>query len=110
MNAMTTTERRRAPRRAVVDGELAVLPWGLSVQILDISTTGVLVQSAHAPRAGAAGRLTLTLGGLPFSADIEVRRVTAVAGSSDCRIGMTFVDLSVDNRRTIERFTAQHTS
>ena len=103
-------ERRRSPRREVVDGELAVLPWGMSVQILDISTAGVLVQSAQTARSGATGRLTLTIGGEPFSADVEVRRVVNVTGSSDCRIGMMFVDLSADNRRTIERFTQQHTS
>ena len=102
-------ERRRAPRREVVDGERAVLPWGMSVQILDISTAGVLVQSAQFARAGVTGRLTLTLGGQPFSADVEVRRVVPVTGSGDCRLGMMFIDLSVENRRTIERFT-QHTS
>jgi hypothetical protein len=103
-------ERRRAPRREVVDGELAVLPWATSVQILDVSTAGVLVQSAQSARPGATGRLTLTLGGEPFSADVEVRRVTPAPGTGDCRIGMMFIDLSADNRRTIERFTAQHTS
>jgi hypothetical protein len=106
---MTTplTERRRAPRRDVVDGELAVLPWGMSVRILDISTAGVLVHSAQVARNGASGRLTLTIGGQPFSADVEVRRVVPVAGSAECRMGMMFVDLSVENRRTIERFTQQ---
>lgn len=110
MSTATFAERRRAPRREVVDGELAVLPWGMSVQILDISTTGVLAQSGQSARTGATGRLTLTLSGQPFSADVEVRRVDPVAGSGDCRLGMMFIDLSLESRRTIERFTQQHTS
>jgi hypothetical protein len=110
MTVVPHHERRRAPRREVVDGELAVLPWGMSVQVLDISTAGVLVQSPQSARTGATGRLTLTLAGQPFTADVEVRRVVSVNGSSDCRLGMVFTDLSADHQRTIERFTDQRTS
>ena len=103
-------ERRRAPRYEIVAGELAVLPSPMSVQILDISLGGVLLQSSQFARIGATGRLTLTLGSQPFSAEVEVRRVVPVAGTDECRIGAMFLDISPENKRMIERFTEQGTS
>ena len=40
-------ERRRAPRYQVHGGEQAMLPVAGSVRILDISESGVLVESSH---------------------------------------------------------------
>jgi c-di-GMP-binding flagellar brake protein YcgR len=105
-----TEERRRAPRYEIVAGELAVLPSAMSVQILDISLGGVLLLSAQIARIGATGRLTLTLGSQPFSAEVEVRRVVPVAGTDECRIGAMFLGISPENARMIERFTDQGTS
>ena len=103
-------ERRRAPRYEIVAGELAILPSPMSVQILDISLGGVLLQSSQLARIGATGRLTLTLGSQPFSAEVEIRRVVPIAGSDECRIGAMFLDISSEGKRMIERFTEQGTS
>ena len=46
-------ERRKVERSAVEIGELAVLPVHMSVRVLDISLSGVLLQSAHPVERGA---------------------------------------------------------
>jgi hypothetical protein len=97
-------ERRRAPRREVTD-EFANESASMSVRVLDISTAGVLLQSPQRLAAGARGSLRFTLGGAPFQADIQVRRV---APGSDAgagyRIGATFVGMTWEHRQLIERF------
>ncbi len=101
-------ERRQTPRYDIDTGELAVLPSAASVQILDISLAGVLLQSVHVARVGSRGRLRLSLAGQPFSAEIEVRR-TMPAGTNCYRMGARFLDLSPEHERMIERFTQRTT-
>ena len=98
-------ERRKHPRLPIETGEAAIMPISLSVRILDISLAGVLVQSRQPARQGDRGRLRLALGGRPFTADVEVRRVTSGTGDNDYRIGVAFVGLSTEGRTMIERFT-----
>jgi hypothetical protein len=100
-------ERRRYSRRSV-ECELATVPSVLDVRVLDISVAGVLLQSSHRVEAGARGRLRLNLDGIPFTADLHVRRVLATADPrTGYRLGATFVDLSPDVRHLIERFMTQ---
>jgi len=97
-------ERRRSPRHEV-GGELVNLPANMSVRVIDISSAGVLLQSAHLLNPGARGSLRFTLAGAPFSADIQVQRVSTPSESgSGYRIGATFVGMSPEHRRLIERF------
>lgn len=98
-------ERRRSPRHDVIGGELAVVPIAMSVRLLDISLTGVLVQSSQPAKEGARGRLRLNLAGQPFSADVEVRRIAQGAGGQGYKIGARFVDLTDAQTRVIESFT-----
>jgi hypothetical protein len=100
-------ERRRHPRFPIESGEAAVLPVALSVRILDISLSGVLVQARQSARPGDRGRLRLDLGGMPFSADVEVRRVVPGGLPDDYKVGIAFVGLSSEHRQTIQRFTQQ---
>lgn len=97
-------ERRRAPRHEIDSGELAILPVSMSVRILDISLSGVLVEARQPAKEGTYGRLRLDMAGMPFVADIEVRRV-AGGGSGTYRIGAMFRDLSSDHQQMIARFT-----
>lgn len=97
-------ERRRAPRHPV-GGDFVNLPANMSVRVIDISSAGVLLQSAHLLNPGARGSLRFTLAGAPFSADIQVQRVsTSSEAGSGYRIGATFVSMTPENRRHIERF------
>lgn len=79
----------------------------MSVRILDISQSGVFVQARQAARPGDRGRLRLDLGGMPFSADVEIRRVVPGIGNDDYRIGIAFVGLSGEHRHMIRQFTQQ---
>ena len=102
-------ERRRSPRYDIETGELAVLPAANPVQILDISLSGVLLQSVHGAAVGSRGRLRMSLGGQPFLAEVEIRRTAPL--SVNChRMGALFVDISPEHERMIERFTQQRTS
>jgi len=102
-------ERRRSPRLTVEHGELAVLPYSITVQVLDISVGGVLLHSSRPVAAGERGNLRLNVGGQPFSANIEVQRVSAVSpgGGTGYSIGAMFVAISPEHRQVIERFTNQ---
>lgn len=97
-------ERRRSPRHQV-GGDFVNLPANMSVRVIDISSAGVLLQSAHLLNPGSRGSLRFTLAGAPFAADIQVQRVTTSAeAGSGYRIGATFVAMTPENRRHIERF------
>jgi hypothetical protein len=100
-------ERRRSPRYDIVAGELALLPFSITVEVLDISADGVLLQSNRLLGVGARGCLRLTIGGEPVAADIEVRRVSPGSPGTHpgYRIGATFVGLGSQHRQVIERFT-----
>ena len=81
------------------------LPGNMSVRVIDISTAGVLLQSAHLLNPGSRGSLRFTLAGAPFAADIMVQRVSSPAEpGSGYRIGATFVGMTPEHRRRIERF------
>ena len=89
----------------MVGGELAVLPISLSVRLLDISLTGVMVQTSQAAKEGARGRLRLDLAGQPFAAEVEVRRIAPGPGGQGYKIGARFLDLTDDQQIIIEGFT-----
>jgi PilZ domain len=101
-------ERRRSRRVAAHNAELTLLSLSMTVQVLDISLAGVLLQSSRLVEAGARGCLRLSLGGTPFSADVTVQRVVpsgSLAGGY--RLGATFVAISPEHRQVIQRFTSQ---
>ncbi len=101
-------ERRRAPRHEVAADGLAVLPSAVSVQVLDISLDGALLQSSHPVGVGSGGRLTLSLQGRRFSTQIEVCRVEQVAGDRPLyNLGVRFAGLGPEHHRAIEVFTWQ---
>lgn len=97
-------ERRRVPRLDVSE-EFAALPARMGVRVLDISTAGVLLQSAQRLTPGDRGNLRFSLAGAPFSAEIQVRRATEASQSSGgYRIGASFVEMSPEHRQLIDRF------
>jgi hypothetical protein len=103
-------EKRRSMRFEMGHVERAQLPTTQSVQVLDISVTGVLLQSSRPIDPGTRGCLKLNFWGTPFSADIEVRRadpVTNEGSSLGYRVGAIFVTISSEHRQLIERFASQ---
>jgi hypothetical protein len=103
-------ERRRSARIAMGHIEPAYLPMTQSVQILDISVTGVLLHSSKEIDTGTRGSLKLNFWGAPFGADVELRRVIPVTeykSNLGYRVGAAFVTIKPEHRQLIERFTSQ---
>jgi hypothetical protein len=109
MSELAPTERRRVPRAIIADTELSVLAFPIPVRLLDISLAGVLLESSHPVDLGVRGALRFNFGGVPFSADVKVERLDRQRNGSGERftIGASFVALSCQDQRVIERFADQ---
>jgi hypothetical protein len=81
------------------------VPVAESVRVLDLSSSGVLLETSSAPELGGIAKLKFSVGGEPLAADVEVRRVTAAPGGY--RVGARFVEMTPNHRRLIERFMGQ---
>jgi hypothetical protein len=104
------SDRRRVPRAVIADTELSVLAFPMPVRLLDISLGGVLLESSHPVELGTRGTLRFNFGGEPFSADVQVERLDTMrghAGADRFSIGASFVALSRQDQRVIERFADQ---
>jgi hypothetical protein len=79
------------------------------VRLLDISLGGVLLESSHAVELATRGTLRFNFGGVPFSADVKVERLQPQPNSGGTRyaVGASFVALSRQDQRVIERFAEQ---
>jgi c-di-GMP-binding flagellar brake protein YcgR len=109
MRDLGSTDRRRVPRAVIADTELSVLAFPIQVRLLDISLGGVLLEAAHAVELGTRGTLRFNFGGVPFSADVRVERLDRLRHGATDRftIGASFVALSRQDQRVIERFADQ---
>jgi len=101
-------ERRRAPRHVLQYGEFVGLPFSLTVQVMDISVAGVLLQSSRPVNVGARGALRLTFGDQSLNTDVAVTRVSPTSTGADgqYRIGAKFVSIRPEHRQLIERLTS----
>ncbi len=97
-------ERRRGPRHEAGGWSMGV-SVAESVRVLDLSRSGLLLQTVSRPEIGSRARLKLSVGGEPLAADVEVRRVAAAHGGF--HVGVRFVDMTPGHRRLIERFMGQ---
>ena len=79
-----------------------------SVRILDLSASGVLLQSHDAVDVNSKAMLRLSVAGAPFAAEIEVMRVALAPRSADgFRIAAQFREITPKHRQLIERFISQ---
>ena len=109
MDDRGSADRRRAPRAVIADTALSVLAFPIPVRLLDISLGGVLLESSQPVELATRGTLRFNFGGVPFSADVRVERMER-QGYSDAErftIGASFVALSRQDQRVIERFADQ---
>jgi hypothetical protein len=102
-------ERRRVPRAVIADTELSVLAFPIPVRLLDISLGGVLFETSNPVELGTRATLRLNFGGSPFSVAVKVERLQqARGGATDgYLVGASFVALSREDQRVIERFANQ---
>lgn len=101
-------ERRREPRVPVHRQVPEVtLPVSATVQLIDISETGVLLSSKQPLDVGRRAQLRLRVGADPITVIVEVRRLAPAprpGQSAPYRMGAEFVNLDEDSRRKIEGF------
>ena len=84
-------ERRRAVRQRVED-QLASMPIVASVQVMDISRTGVLLAADWPLTRGDQGTLCVDINGSSFKAAIQVQRVApARTGGHRHELGASFL-------------------
>ena len=84
-------ERRRAVRQRVED-QPASLPNVASVQVMDISRTGVLLAADSTFTPGDRGTLCVDINGSSFKASIQVQRVgPARTGGHRHELGASFL-------------------
>lgn len=110
MQNAVSSDRRRVPRALIAETELSVLAFPIPVRLLDISLAGVMLESSHPVDIGTRATLRFNFGGEPFSAEVKVARVERArgdAGAERYAIGASFVALSREDQRVIERFADQ---
>lgn len=107
MSPESPLERRRqvrVPVRQLVP-EVS-LPVSATVQLLDISESGVLLGSVQPLDVGRRAQLRLRIGTEPLTVMVEVRRLAPAPrpGQASYKMGAEFVDLEDEARRKIEGF------
>jgi hypothetical protein len=98
-------DRRRAVRVTPPSPSEIRWPTWSTIELIDISTTGVLFAAPVALTAGETGQLRMRLGDRTFNADVVVRRGNSTgpkAGSY--RAGAEFTSLDEPSRLTLEDF------
>jgi c-di-GMP-binding flagellar brake protein YcgR len=101
-------ERRRTPRATLPAGDRPDISLAVSttVQMMDISQSGVLLSSSQKLDVGQRAQLRTRVGAEPLTVQVEVRRLAngGRAGHGSYKLGAEFVALDEENQRKIERF------
>jgi hypothetical protein len=100
-------ERRLHPRARVRRNGIGLdLSAQNTVQVLDISQSGMLLAASQPLAIGRKAHIKTRLGADPVTLTLVVRRVTngLRTGHGSYRLGCEFVGLDEENRRRIERF------
>lgn len=98
-------ERRRAPRVAPLHRREIRWPSWSTVELIDISTSGVFLTSPVALEAGERAQLRLRLGERSFNAEVEVRRGHAQgARRTGFPLGAVFTYVDDASRFTLDDF------
>ena len=99
-------ERRRTPRAQPTDEPSVMVDASLPVQVLEMSRSGVLLESKAEMRVGDRAELSVTVSGRSLSLGIEVRHVSV--GPSRHRglvykAGAALVLASAEERSVLEQ-------
>ena len=104
-------DRRRHPRVPLFGSAPSMsLPTALTVQLLDISETGVLLSSSQRLSVGQRAQLRTRIGSEPVTLNIEVRRVsdTTRHARGPFKVGAHFIGLDEDTQRKIVKFLSSN--
>lgn len=101
-------ERRRFPRTTVAAGHELRIPLQMTVQLLDISASGVLIAAPQPLEPGAIAEIQTRLGADPVLMQIEVKRLAPDGApgkpAGRYRMGSRFVAIDDAGKRGIQKF------
>ena len=101
-------ERRRFPRATVAVGHELRMPVQMTVQLLDISTTGVLVAAPQPLEPGAIAEIQTRLGADPVLMQVEVKRVAPDGApgkpAGRYRLGSRLMRVDDAGKHSIQKF------
>jgi hypothetical protein len=104
-SARNIQDRRRTIRVAPPTPSEIQWPMWSTIELIDISTTGVLFSSPVALAPGDRGQLRLRLGERSFNAELEIRRGQPNTSTrTGYRVGATFTALDEGSRFTLDDF------
>jgi hypothetical protein len=90
------------------DDALGVLTRDLRVRLLNISTSGCLVESTAPIEAGTTGRLTIRVSGEMYADAVRVTRAQRVEGAgSTWHVGAEFLWTSQPGLRSLRRVVSR---
>jgi hypothetical protein len=96
-------ERRRSPRIVPKQAGVLHLTVRRPVQVAELSGGGsLLVTSTLASEQPTTGELRMTLGGVPFAAQVSLCRIERAAGETRVVLGASFDALSPEGRRALD--------
>ena len=104
-------ERRHRPRLIPHDDVRLSLSVLLEVELIDLSTSGLMFSSEVELTIGHRLQVLTLLGGEPFSAWVDIRRAERQSPLSPqarrCRYGAAFVAIEEKSQRNLQRFLSQ---
>jgi hypothetical protein len=109
---MADFEERRGRPRLMPDEDLRLsLSVLLEVELIDLSTSGLMFSSEVELTIGHRLQVVTLLGGEPFSAWVDIRRAERESPLSPearrCRYGAAFVAIEEKSQRNLRRFLSQ---
>jgi PilZ domain len=97
-------ERRRFPRVDTPSGAVVIRPVSMAVQMLDLSSGGLLLACPQPAGVGATLRVTSNIAGQLMAADLDVRHASSQWDPQikGYRVGGQFVSLDHKTRSVID--------
>jgi hypothetical protein len=86
---------------------VGLLGRNITVTLCEIGRGGCLIETTSPILPGAVGRLTVTIGAVPYTEDVRVTRCLTVAGRGETHhIGLEFLPLHHPGRRSLRMYAA----
>ena len=103
-----SVERRRAVRVTAPDRAEIGWPNWATVQVMDISTSGVLFSTPVGVPVGEKGHLRMRIGDRGFAAQVEIQREAIRVGvNPGHRLGASFASLDDASRAALDSFIGE---
>ena len=103
-------ERRRGPRVVVRHDVDCRFEMRAKVRLVDISATGVLLETKEVLPVQTPGRLRAVLAAARFSPTLQIRRAAPRPPHDGVHLGTVFVGMDDESRKSLEAFLNKATT